>query len=418
MITAHIMSTGDEVLLGDIVDTNAAFLCAGLKQMGIGVQKLVAVGDKFDDIVGTLIDISKKADICIVTGGLGPTSDDLTAMACTKAVKETLELNPAAMDSMEKYFKKRRFELTKENKKQAMLPKSATILINDNGTAPGFFIQIDQCLFFFLPGVPFEMKLMFENKVKPVLKERFTLEKQILIERLTVFGLAESRVSALLAGFKDFFPEFKLGFRADFPLIEVKLICKTGGTKQIKSQMTKAKNWAVEHLENKVISKSGLSLARQVGSLLIEQKKTLAIAESCTGGLIANMMTDVSGSSDYFLFSGGTYSNDAKMNVLGVKKETIIEHGAVHEQTAQEMAMGARKMARADFAISTTGIAGPTGGTKKRPVGMVCIGVAGDGFSGAKTYRFAGDDRLMNKQMFAAMALELLRRQLVSESIS
>jgi len=190
-------------------------------------------------------------------------------------------------------------------------------------------------------------------------------------------------------------------------------MCDTFAKKETSSQLAKAKQWAIDHLENKVISPTGLSMAQQVGSLLIKQKKTLAIAESCTGGLIANMMTDVAGSSEYFLFSGVTYSNDAKMNILGVKKETIIEHGAVHELTALEMAIGARKKAGADFAISTTGVAGPTGGTKERPVGMVCIGIAGTKFLDAKTYRFTNDDRLMNKQMFAAMALELLRRHLV-----
>ncbi|WP_413911667.1 CinA family protein [Desulfobacula sp.] len=168
----------------------------------------------------------------------------------------------------------------------------------------------------------------------------------------------------------------------------------------------------IGQLGNKVVSTKGLSIAQEVGHLLTQQNKTLAIAESCTGGLISNMMTDISGSSDFFLFSGVTYANDAKINILNVQKKTIIDHGAVHEQTALEMAKGVRQKANADFAISTTGIAGPTGGTKERPVGMVCIGIAGADFAKAKTYKFSFDDRLLNKKMFAAMALELLRRHL------
>ncbi|MBU2632069.1 MAG: CinA family protein, partial [Proteobacteria bacterium] len=173
-----------------------------------------------------------------------------------------------------------------------------------------------------------------------------------------------------------------------------------------------AKLWVIAQLENKVVSQTGLTIAQEVGRLLTLQKKTLAIAESCTGGLISNMVTDVAGSSEYFLFSGITYSNDAKINILNVQHTTILEFGAVHEQTALEMAQGARLKSGADVAISTTGIAGPGGGTKEKPVGMVCIGLAGDGVSVAKTYRFSFDDRIKNKQMFAMAALELLRRHL------
>jgi nicotinamide-nucleotide amidase len=169
----------------------------------------------------------------------------------------------------------------------------------------------------------------------------------------------------------------------------------------------------IERLENKIVSEKGLTIAEEVGQLLAAQKKTLAIAESCTGGLISSMVTDVAGSSDYFLFSGVTYSNDAKMNILGVQKKTLMDHGAVHENTAREMAEGVRLKAGADLGISTTGIAGPGGGTVEKPVGMVCIGLAAEGFSMAKTYWFPFDDRAMNKKMFAMTALALLRRHLL-----
>jgi nicotinamide-nucleotide amidase len=235
-----------------------------------------------------------------------------------------------------------------------------------------------------------------------------------VIERLTVFGLGESKAGFLLKEFENSYPEMRLGFRADFPIIEVKIVMSDSHMDKNKalSQIKEAKLWVIGKLENRVISTKGLSMAQEAGRLLTQQKKTLAIAESCTGGLIANMMTDIDGSSDYFIFSGVTYSNDAKINILNVQKKTIIDHGAVHEQTAFEMAQGVRQKAGADFALSTTGIAGPTGGTKARPVGMVCIGIAGDDFAKAKTYKFSFNDRLQNKTMFATMALELLRRHL------
>ncbi|WP_299983856.1 CinA family nicotinamide mononucleotide deamidase-related protein [Desulfobacula sp.] len=413
---AHILSTGDEVLLGDIVDTNSVFLCSALKDMGVEVQKIMAVGDDVESIASIIGDISLKADICLVTGGLGPTRDDVTALACSKASGHRLELDQDALVSMKSYFKKRGFALTRDNEKQAMLPAGSRMLINHNGTAPGFYIKINQCRFFFMPGVPSEMKIMFEKEIKQVLKGEFNLNDDILIERLTVFGLSESRVGALLKGFKTKFPEMRLGFRADFPVIEVKIILTDSDkdNKKARSDIAKAKQWAIGQLENKVVSRQGLSIAQEIGRLLTKEKKTLAIAESCTGGLISNMVTDVAGSSNYFLFSGITYSNDAKINILNVQKKTIIDFGAVHEQTALEMAQGARHRAGADFAISTTGIAGPGGGTKERPVGMVCIGLSGPSVSMAKTYRFSFDDRLRNKKMFAMMALELLRRHLVS----
>ncbi|MBU1342751.1 MAG: CinA family nicotinamide mononucleotide deamidase-related protein [Proteobacteria bacterium] len=411
---AHILSTGDEVLLGDIVDTNSAFLCNALKELGIEVKKITAVGDDVDTIANSISDISLLADICLVTGGLGPTQDDLTALACAKAANDRLELNKDALESMKSYFLKREFQLTKDNEKQAMLPSSSTMMINHNGTAPGFYITLNQCLFFFLPGVPSEMKLMVEKQVKKVLANKFHLDDDILIERITVFGLPESKVGMLLKGFKEKFPEMRLGFRADFPVIEVKIISYSSFQDKKKSVfgIAKAKLWVIAQLENKVVSQTGLTIAQEVGRLLTLQKKTLAIAESCTGGLISNMVTDVAGSSEYFLFSGITYSNDAKINILNVQHTTILEFGAVHEQTALEMAQGARLKSGADVAISTTGIAGPGGGTKEKPVGMVCIGLAGDGVSVAKTYRFSFDDRIKNKQMFAMAALELLRRHL------
>ncbi|MBU0971726.1 MAG: competence/damage-inducible protein A [Proteobacteria bacterium] len=417
---AEIVSTGDEVLLGDILDTNSRFLCEQLKLMGVRVRQITAVGDEVADIGTTLEKIARRADVCLVTGGLGPTLDDVTALACARASGEKMVLNPRALETMTAYFKKRGFELTRENKKQAMLPASANVLVNLNGTAPGFFMFWDQCWFFFMPGVPSEMKPMFEGGVKPRLLDIFGLKTKIFIERLTLFGLPESRAGVLLQGFENNFPDMRLGFRAHFPFIEVKILY-TGESNTIESlekKMTDAREWVVLRLENKVVSLTGQSLEQEVGLLLKEKNHTLAIAESCTGGLVSNLVTDVPGSSDYFLFSAITYSNGAKETILKVNKKSLEAHGAVHEQTALEMARGVKKVSDADWGISTTGIAGPSGGTPDKPVGTVCIGIAGPGIETAKRYTFNFGTRAENKKMFAAAALEVLRRHLMGHTPS
>lgn len=412
---AEILSTGDEVLLGDILDTNSGFLCEQLKEMGIPVRQITAVGDDIPAIGTALGKIGKRADICLVTGGLGPTQDDVTALACARAAGETLVMNPLALESMTLYFQQRGFEITPANEKQAMLPPSAKVLVNAQGTAPGFSMVLDRCTFFFMPGVPLEMKAMFKAEVKPGIEKTFGLDRQLLIERLTIFGLPESRVGFLLQGFETEFPDMRLGFRASFPSIEVKMVWVLDQESSAADQtrMLDAREWVVSRLENKVISLAGLSLEQEVGRLLKQKNQSLAIAESCTGGLISNLVTDVAGSSDYFLFSAITYSNAAKINILQVNPATLEIHGAVHEQTALEMARGARQAGRADWAVSTTGIAGPGGGTEEKPVGLVCIGIVGPGVEQARQFTFNFGVRARNKAMFAATALEMLRRCLV-----
>ncbi len=406
---AQILSTGDEILLGDLVDTNASFLCDRLKQAGIPVNRMFTVGDDLNLIRQSLDQISRQADVCLVTGGLGPTQDDLSAQACALAASEDLKLNQTAYASMEVYFEKRGFILSEDNKKQAMLPESARVLVNQWGTAPGFSVKINQCRFYFMPGVPSEMKQMCDAVVMPMIKTELGLDTDLLIERFTVFGLAESRVGTKLKEFNRRFPGIRLGFRASFPVIEVKLIM--AGDDQEK--LSRAKSWAVEQMEGKVISLEGKSLPEAVGDLLREKKQTLAVAESCTGGLISNWITDVAGSSDYFLFSGVTYANQAKTRVLGVKEDTLAACGAVHEQTALEMALGAKQAAGSDWAVSTTGIAGPGGGSDEKPVGTVCIGLAGPGGAFSKRFVFKFDDREKNKKIFGATALNLLRKEVL-----
>ena len=419
MTKGHVFSTGNEVLSGDTVDTNSAFLCRQLKRSGVTVIKTSAVPDDMTALVSEIKSIASAADVCVMTGGLGPTSDDLTAEALAKAAGVKIKLDTAALNSMKKYFDKRGRTLTPANEKQAMLPEGAQFMENRHGTAPGFSMTISNCRFYCMPGVPREMERMFDLKVSPQLNELTGHAGEIQIIRLMVFGMPESRVAKALSGFSVKFPGIHLGFRIRFPMIELRL----SRLKEVVSnsqkglggagEMNQAKQWVMETLGSKVISDQGLTLAQEVGRLLTERGQTLSVAESCTGGLVAHLITDVPGASDYFLFSATTYANSAKEAILNVSRKTLENNGAVDETTALEMAIGVRTAGRSDWAVSTTGIAGPSGGTDAKPVGTVCIGVAGPLGSHSQRCMLDSGDRERNKQLFAAMALEMLRRELV-----
>jgi nicotinamide-nucleotide amidase len=411
---AEIMATGEEIRSGALIDSNSAYIAAKLEENGVAVSRHICVGDDLDLLIAAFKEIGDRADIAVVTGGLGPTSDDLTSEAAARAVGATLDLNPSALESVEKFFKARQREINPASRKQAFLPAGAECLQNPVGTAPGFRLEIGRCLFFFLPGVPGEMRRMLSDIVLPQLiglmgdKRRF-----YRVRTLSTFGLTESQTYERLAGLEEAFPQMSLGLQVRFPAIQVKLYANGTDDQQLNDDLAAAVRWVIEKLGNKVFSQLGDSMEKTVGQLLRKKQATLALAESCTGGLIANMLTNESGSSDYFVFSGITYSNQAKIDILNVSKETIIAHGAVHEKTAIEMARGACKVSGARYGLATSGIAGPTGGTAEKPVGTVCIGLATPHGTAGHRFHFWFGRRTMNKQVFAMAALETLRRELL-----
>ncbi|MCD4744130.1 MAG: competence/damage-inducible protein A [Desulfobacteraceae bacterium] len=410
----EIVSTGDELISGNIVDTNASYLASKFLEIGMLVKRCNIVGDDKKEIQAVLKEISSRADIVVVTGGLGPTKDDLTAEIAAMVSKDSLIINKEALSAIQSFFEKKNLQMSEVNKKQACLPSKAIMLENDSGTAPGFYMNLGKSIFYFLPGVPFEMKEMFKNKVLPDIFKRFGI-KQRLRSKITLFGVPESKAAQNLDGFENKFPNLQLGFRAAFPMIEIKLL-SPAITDNVsgKIDLDNARDWILSKFDvAKIVSDKGLSMEEEVARLLIKKKKTIAVAESCTGGLISHLLTDVPGSSAYFLFSAVTYSNEAKINILNVKQDTIVEYGAVHQTTAEEMAKGVMEKAGADFGISTSGIAGPTGGSDEKPVGTICIGFAKKGFSTAKTYCLNFNDRARNKKIFAATCLNLLRKELL-----
>jgi len=416
---AEVLATGDEIRSGALVDSNSAYIAQELETAGVEVVRHSCVGDDPESIVSILREIASRSDLAVVTGGLGPTDDDLTTAAAARAADVEVVLDPQALDSVEAFFKTRKLPMTPSNKKQALMPAGASWILNTVGTAPGFQLKIGRCEFFCLPGVPFEMRKMLANEVIPRLMQLQGKDSSVrTVKTLATFGLTESATAGKLSGFEDRFPRIKLGFRAKFPEIHVRLYGQGADENQVLSQLEKAEGWVTQQLGDKIFSPRGESLEQVVGDLLRTRNETLAVAESCTGGLIADLVTDVPGSSEYFLLSTVTYANVAKIKILGVASGTLDQYGAVSEETAREMARGVQRVSGATYGLATSGIAGPGGATDGKPVGTVCIGLATSDSVSGRCYHFAFDNRRMNKRIFAATALELLRRELLTTAIN
>ena len=413
-IRAEILSTGDEVLTGVTVDSNAAHIADVLTGTGVAVLRHTTVGDNLPILADTMKEIGERADIVVATGGLGPTSDDLTSEAAAKAAGKTLRPDPESLKTIEDFFRQRNVPMKDSNRKQALFPEGAEPLENPVGTAPGFTMTIGNARFFFLPGVPHEMKRMLSGQVLPRIKAILGTEAVPDMTRIvSTFGLPESDADQCLREFGGRFPELRLGFQVKYPGILLKVYAGEGACDTMKQKIETAVEWVCEQIGEHVVSRSGKSLSETVGDLLKAEKATLAVAESCTGGLISNWLTNIPGSSDFFLLSAVTYANETKTEILKVPREIIETCGAVHEETVKAMASGARNAVGATYGLATSGIAGPSGGTPEKPVGTVCIGLAGPEGVYAKRHLFTFGRRLMNKQMFAAAALDLLRRELL-----
>lgn len=412
---AEILATGDEILTGAVIDSNSAYIAQKLEESGIEVVRHGCAGDDIEAIAAILKEISTRADMAVVTGGLGPTLDDITAEAVARAAGVEFVFDREAMSCIENFLKTQGRDVIALNKRQAMLPEGAECLVNSVGTAPGFVLRIGRCVFFFLPGVPSEMRRMLSDGVLPWIDKLQKGERSFsLVKTISTFGLTEASVNERLAGLTEKFSGIKLGLRARFPIIYVKLYVRGKDKERADILLEKASEFVLNKIGGFAFSADGESMETVVGSLLRREKATIAVAESCTGGLISNLLTNVPGSSDYFLFSGVTYSNKAKIKVLGVSEATLKKYGAVHEETAKEMADGARRIAGATYGISTSGIAGPGGGTNEKPVGTVCIGIATADSVEAYRLNFQFNERLRNKMIFAITALDLLRQKLAS----
>ena len=409
-LRCEILSTGDEVLTGMIADTNAAFLADQMGSLGFEVLRHTTVGDDRSMLEKAFRELGEIADVVLCTGGLGPTVDDLTTEVAAAVLGAELVLDEAALAQMEGFWSARGRVMPENNRRQALLPKPAEVLKNPIGTAPGFTVRIGRAQFFFMPGVPREMKKMFAEQVIPRLDLLRPEPTVFEVRVFRSFGLTESQTDQMLAGLEQRFPEVKLGFRAHFPEIQIKLTVKGPDVAAAKARVEAASEDVRQRLGAHVFSE-GAPIEEVVGDGLRRDGATVATAESCTGGLVAQMITAIAGSSDYFDRGFVTYSNQAKIDLLGVGSDILRDHGAVSEPCVRAMAEGARARAGTTYALAITGIAGPGGGTADKPVGLVYIALAAPDRTVARRIRWPGQ-REQVRAISAMVALDLLRRRL------
>jgi len=407
-MTAAVISIGTELTRGELVNTNAAWLGEELTKLGFDVVEHSTVDDHLDRIVTLTRRLAEAHRVVIVTGGLGPTSDDLTVEAAAKAAGVELLRDESIVEAIRQKFKAFGRVMPESNAKQGDFPEGAEILSNPTGTAPGFAMALGQARFFFVPGVPREMKHIFHESIVPAIAA--LAEPRTHQVHLRTFGMTESGVAEALRGLEDAHEGLTLGYRAHFPEIEVKVHVRADSVAEAEQRSHAIADEVRALLGDAVFGGRADTFAEVVGKTLRDQGKTLAVAESCTGGQVGEMLTRVPGASDYLLLDAVVYANSAKEAVLGVGPEVLREHGAVSAETAAAMAEGALRVVDADIAVSITGVAGPGGGTEDKPVGTVWFGLARKGEPTVTKHRKLpwGRDRVQT--LSAYFALELVRR--------
>jgi nicotinamide-nucleotide amidase len=387
--TAVILSTGDELTTGKVVDTNSAFIADRLFTVGVKVAAVLKVGDDREKLLWAMHQGSELGDIIIGTGGLGPTADDLTTELVAEFLGKKLITNQAVADALKKRFEARAIAWTPNNLKQAWFPEDAIIIPNPVGTAPGFRVTMRQGKsLIWLSGVPQEMIAMFNETVMPWITTTPGKDNEIFSCTFKIHGLTESKLDDLVKPV-DLRPQDKLSFRAHYPDLTLRLTASGG--KGEENRFVERCKQIRRILGTYIYAEGDVALEEKVGQLLIEKNQTIALAESCTGGLISHRITRIAGSSAYYYGGAVTYSNEAKVKFLGVKPATLEKYGAVSEQTALEMSRGIREKTGASVGLSVTGIAGPSGGTPEKPVGTVWISLAQQNNHEARQFQFHGE---------------------------
>ena len=410
MKKASIISIGNELISGQTVDTNSAYLSGRLLSIGMPTVSIFAIGDEMDRVVKTLDLACSDADVIIVTGGLGPTDDDLTRQAIAEFLGVELELKPELVEHIREYFAKRGSKMYENNRCQAYIPTGAKVVENRLGTAPGFIAEQAGKLIASLPGVPSEMKQMFEDTVFGE-AEKLSAGQAVVVKKLRCFGAGESQIAERIGDLMQRGRNPLINCTVQYGIITLAITATAESRKEAESMAGKDKKQLNDILGDLVYGCDSESLAEVVGRKLTGKKKTIALAESCTGGLIAKTITDVSGASDYFTYGWVVYSNDAKISELGVDASLVEKHGAVSSEVAEAMANGAKKRAGSDYAISVTGIAGPGGGSNDKPIGLVYVGLADKNGCEVRCFKFS-HDRGFVRLRTAQTALNMLRLKL------
>jgi nicotinamide-nucleotide amidase len=414
-VYASIITIGDELLIGQTIDTNSAWMAQELNKLGIWVKRRVAVGDVWDEIWNALDEESRQSKIILITGGLGPTADDITKPLMTSYFGGKLIIDKDALqnvkDIFEKYIKRPMLEV---NLKQAEVPDVCTVIQNKRGTAPGMWFEKDGNIFVSMPGVPNEMKGMMTDYVLPRLPAMFSLPAVVHRTLLTA-GLGESYIADRIKEFEAALPEYiKLAYLPNFGMVRLRLTATGKNEAEIAAEVDKLFIELQGQLQDVLVINEDKTLEEALGIMLTKHQKTIATAESCTGGYISHLITSVPGSSGYFLGGIVSYDNSIKENVLGVGADVLNEFGAVSEETVYQMANAAKKLMKTDFALAVSGIMGPGGGTDEKPVGTVWIAVAGE--NGTITKKFQTRyNRIRNIEVTAINALNMLRQTIVTE---
>ncbi len=436
-MNAIILSIGDELILGQTLDTNSAWLSQQLAAVGCAIAAHMTVPDDQKLIERAIHDSSGRCDFLIITGGIGPTEDDLTRQALAKVMNVELEVNENWLHHLQAFFRARGREMPETNKIQAMIPRGATMIENTCGTAAGmratlqsFTVAVQtekglairslkrphiDCRIFITPGVPKEMKAMFTLDILPEI-QKVTGGAVILSRTLHTFGLGESWVAEKLGGLMKRDRNPSVGTTVSQGIVSLRINAHFNSLEEAQKNLDATIRACRDALGDVIYGEEDQTLAQVVAASLAPSRKTVTTAESCTGGLLAKMLTDIPGSSDYFKTGFITYSNESKHDLLSVPTELITQHGVVSEPVVQAMAAGALKRAGADYALAISGIAGPTGGTPTKPVGTVCIALASMQEMQSRTFNFPGD-REMIRDRSAKMALSMLRFHLLGKSL-
>jgi len=405
----EIITIGDELLWGQTVDSNASFLSRRLLQLGLPPQWQTTLGDDSESIKEGFLTAARRADIVLATGGLGPTDDDRTRSALAQALGQPLVLNESLWSDIRRRLDAHGWATRSAHQRLALVPRSSRPLPNSVGLAPGLFVEAEGTSLYALPGVPAEMRAIFEEQIVPVLKA-LSADRVIRRRCLRTVGTGETQIAEMVHKLSP--RKVAISYLPSPCGVDLWLTARAPLAREAEDLLSRA-SWRIEEeLEEHIYGTDDDTLERVTAALLIMKGLTVATAESCTGGLLADRLTDVPGSSDYFKHGVVAYSNEAKRRILKVPKSTLDRHGAVSSQVAAAMAAGVVKISQADIGLSTTGIAGPSGGTDDKPVGLVYIGMVHGKRSITRRHRFASD-RAMNKECAVRTALNLVRRYLL-----
>ncbi len=414
-IIASIITIGEEILYGHTLDTNSQFIGEQLTAVGIKVGLKLSTGDQKDTILDALDHAEKRSDLILITGGLGPTSDDITKKCLADFFNVGMKMNEEALRQVELYFRRRGFTLTETNRNQAMIPENARLIINDVGTAAGMWFDKKNKTFISMPGVPHEMQQMMIEKIIPEIKKKYHAPA-IFHKHIMTAGIGESWLAEKILEWENNLPpNMSLAYLPGYGQVKLRITGQGTDQEKLKRALDQQSAELRKYINEYIYGEDGISLQERIGQLLTEQHQTLSLAESCTGGYLAHLITTVPGSSNYFISGLVAYHNQVKMDLLGVKKQTLERVGAVSEETVKEMASGVRNRFYTDFGVATSGISGPGGGTPEKPVGTVWIAVA-DGHSCVAQRYSIPKNRINNIKYASVAALVMLWQRIVQKN--